>query len=98
MGEALVNNLGSILTGGALFLTALVSLLNLFFTQRNRREISLARSDVAAVEKKVDGVDKKVDGGMSQLQAALADVATTTTAAMTMPRSARRTDKVESEP
>lgn len=84
MGEAIVNNLGGILTGGALLVTAIGTLVNIWFTQRNRWQIT--------------NVEKKVDGGMTQLQEALAEIAKTATAATTAPRSSRRTDKVESEP
>lgn len=87
MGEAIVNNLGSIFTGAALFVTALGTLLNIWFTHRTR---------VA-----VRDVDKKVDDGAKEVQRAITDIAKTAVAATGTPkpegpRSARRTDpKVE---
>lgn len=78
MGEALVNNLGGIFTGAALFVTAVGTLLNIWFTHRTR---------VA-----VRDVDKKVDDGAKETRQALTEIAKTAVGAATN-RSVRATDR-----
>lgn len=83
--DTIWNNLGGILTGGALFVTAIGTVMNIWFTQRNKW--------------KIDAVEKKVDGGVSELQRALADIAKTASAAAATgaPRAVRASDlKVDS--
>jgi hypothetical protein len=78
MGETLVNNLGGILTGAALFVTAVGTLLNIWFTHRTR---------VAVAD-----VDKKVDDGAKETRQALTEIAKTAVAASSN-RSVRATDR-----
>lgn len=82
MGEALINNLGGILASAALLVTALGTLLNIWFTHRTR---------VA-----VRDVDKKVDDGAKETRQALTEIAKTAVAAATT-RNVRATD-VKAEP
>lgn len=80
--DTLLNNLGGIFTGAALFVTALGTLLNIWFTHRTR---------VAVAD-----VDKKVDDGQKEVSRMFGDIAKTAvvaaTAAPTAPRAARKTD------
>lgn len=93
MGEALINNLGGIFTGAALFVTALGTLLNIWFTNRNRAAITATKDAVVTL-------DRKVDDGQKEVHRMFGDIAKTAvvaaTSAPTTPRSARSTDpKVE---
>lgn len=82
MGEAIINNLGGIFTGAAMFLTALGTFINIMFTLRNRDQIK--------------AIHREVENGAKDTQKALADIAKAAVAA-TSNRSVRATD-VRPEP
>lgn len=93
MGEALLNNLGGIFTGAALFVTALGTLLNIWFTHRTRAAIAETKAEVVAVK-------KSVDDGAKEVQRVVNDIAKTAvaaTAAPPAPRAVRASD-VKAEP
>lgn len=85
MGEALINNLGGIFTGAALFVTALGTLLNIWFTHRTRSAVAETQAEVVAVR-------KQVDDGAKEVQRAISDIAKTAVAA-TATRAVRATDR-----
>lgn len=98
--EVLINNLGAILTGAALFLTALTAFVSVW---RNGNKIDSARTDQAVTSAKLQSIEGKVDGGVSQLQTSLADIAkimaqaATGTQTATQERKIRESDKKTDE-
>lgn len=89
MGDAMWNNLGGILTGGALFLTALGTFVNIIYTLRNRDTLKDTKADVADLK-------KEVTDGAKEVQKMLGDITKTAVAAATAApaiRPSRATDR-----
>jgi hypothetical protein len=105
MGEALINNLGGILTGIALVLTALTSFISVW--RNGNRAVNIQaeqeriRTEVMAEQQKqnkhLEVIEGKVDGGMTTLQTAIANIATVATTANTMAASQAVTPAVPVE-